>query len=212
MNRPAAGPWSPRRGAAAPGVASDLRRGLLAAWRLASGRADAETALFNGPASADAVARIAVRSFAALLFCLPPLAVMEASQIRLGMTPKPYWHGVAADLLSELACWLGFLAATHAIAVRRGVGVAWPRFVSLWNWSNLTQAALLAIAAVPVWLPLPPQFIFAVWLILGGWAVMVQWVAIRLGLGLSRAVTTGLMALSVALQFSLDGLVAALTP
>lgn len=211
LNRPSVDPWAPRRRAAEPGVASDLRRGLVAAWRLASGRADAVAALFTEPVSPDAVARIAVRSFAALAFCLAPLAIIEASPIHLGIVAKPYWHAVTADLLSELASWLGFLAAVHAIAARRGVGAAWPRFVALWNWSNLTQAALLAVAVVPVWLPVPAVFDVAIRLIFVGWAVMVEWVAIKLSLGLSRAITTALVALNVTLQFALDGVVAALS-
>ena len=197
--------------AAGGGWALGLRQGLVAAWRLAAGRADALPALFSPKDSADAVARTAIRSFGALLLCLAPLAFVEMSQLRAGTLPSPHWHAVAADLLGNVASWLGFLAITHAVAVRRGIGPAWPRFVALWNWSNLTQAVLLAVAALPAWLPLPPSFGVAVWLIFAGWAVMVEWVAIRLSLALSRPITTALVALDLAMSLALDGLGSAFT-
>lgn len=208
-------PWAPRprpRATVGVGFTPDLRNGLVAAWRLGSGRADSMAALFPGKESADAVARIAVRSFAALLFCLVPLTLIEAGQLRAGALPPPHWHALTAVLLGNLASWFGFLAITHAMALRRGVGPAWPRFAALWNWSNLTQAVLLVVASVPAWLPfLPPAFGVAVWLIFAGWAVMVEWVAVRLGLGLSRAITTALVALDLAMSLALDGLGSTLT-
>ncbi len=208
---PSVDPWAPRRARIEPGIAADLRRGLLAAWRLAAGRADAVTALYDKGGTPDAVARIAVRSFASLLICLVPLGLVEASQLHLGNLPKPHWHAVAADLLGYVASWLGFLAVVHAIAVRRGIASAWPRFVALWNWSNLTQAVLLAIASGPAWLAPQSVFVVAAWLIVAGWAVMVEWVAIRLSLGLSRAITTALVLLDLTLELALEGVVSALT-
>ena len=152
--------------------AESFGRGLQLALALGAGRVDGADAML-GPDPA----RAAALSFYAMLVCIPALLLIEAANMHAHSTATataiPAWHTVSADVLSSAASWLAFLAVVHAVAMRRGIAAKWPRFVVLWNWSNLTQIVLLAAAAATVWLPLPDAVRTAVWLSLTGWALMV---------------------------------------
>lgn len=173
--------------------------GLRAALLLAGGRPD--VALLVGAEPPDAQLARARHSFAALLLCLPVFITVQA------LARDAPGLATLRELASFLLAWLGYAVLSQRLATEMGRAALWPRFIVLWNWTNLVQYLLLAAALVPQLLGLHPLLAQTAWLAALGWALWLQWTATRLGLALSG----GRAALMVIVDIALGLVVLRLT-
>ncbi len=168
-------------------VAVTVFSGLQGALLLARGRAEGV-----GYVADDL--RTAARSFWAAAICLPLLvAVLLISWSQDGW-PAALPHALALELLAYVIGWAGYAVISRPIVASLGRDRLWPRFIALWNWCNVVQYALLLAAAV-IGLLHPPAWIGeTTQLVAQGWALWLEWFAIRLALqvtGIQAALVMG---------------------
>lgn len=175
--------------------------GLRAALLLARGRADGAV-LMVAERPDEQIVR-ARHSFLAMALCVPIyLAIHLFDGPDIGpITPR----GLASLVLG----WLGYAVLSHVQASSIGRAALWPRFLVLWNWCNLVQYLLLAVAMVPDLLGAPPVLVQTVWLAAMGWALWLQWSATRLALALPGAPAAVLVIADVLLGVAVMRLTAA---
>jgi hypothetical protein len=173
--------------AAAGAVVRSITSGMHAALLLARGRAE-------GLRHADRDLAGAARSFWALVLALPGFICLRL--IDTAGAPLP-GHAFALDLLSYLIGWLGFALLSRPIVAAMGRLVLWPRFVVVWNWCNVVQYLLLVLAAIPGLLGAPALAQEVASLVAIGWALWLEWFAIRLALDTTVLPALGLVALDV---------------
>jgi hypothetical protein len=150
--------------------------GLYAALRLTQGRADGIRLVPGDRTSA-------ARSFWAILFCVPSVVCHLLIAWAEGGIPSHAGYLMARELIVFALGWLIFVEATVWIAPMLGRAERWGRFIALWNWCNVMEGLLIVIGAVPGLLGAPPIVDEACQLIMIGWALWLEWYAIRLGLG-----------------------------
>lgn len=133
----------------------------------------------------------AARSFLAAAVGLPPFLILLAIGARGGgpsLTPPV----LILQLLGYIISWAGYAVLSHRLVTALGKEARWPRFIAAWNWVNVVQYLLLlagvlpALAGAPVWLAQTAALLGQ------GWALWLEWYAIRLTLE-----TTGLLAAAV---------------
>ena len=114
--------------------------------------------------------------------------------------------GAGLDLLSYIIGWIGFALLSRPIAEAMGAAPHWPRFIVLWNWCNVVQYLLLVLASVPGLLGAPALVQEAVSLIAIGWALWLEWFAIKLALEVSTLAALGLLGLDLSIGLALTAL------
>ena len=165
--------------------------GLRAALLLARGRP--EGAFLISMEQPDELAARARHSFLAMLLCVPIfLAIQDFGRPSLGMA-------TLREFASFVLAWLGYAALSHQLAAAMGRSEEWPRFVVLWNWSNLVQYLLMACALAPALFGAPVLLGQTGWVVAMGWSLWLQWSATRIGLDLPA----GRAALMVAADMAL---------
>ncbi len=175
--------------------------GLQGALLLARGRADGV-----GYVSDDMHA--ATRSFWAAAIAAPLfLALLELGWIESGYPADPA-HAAVLELLSYVIGWAGYALLSRPIvaAVRRAQH--WPRFIAVWNWCNVVQYAMLLAATLPGVLGAPYWLNETAQLVGQGWALWLEWFAIRMTLGVGGVQAGVVMAPDVLLGLLLAALVA----
>lgn len=135
--------------------------------------------------------RTAARSFWAAAVCLPFfVAVMLIGWSQDGW-PSDLPHAVVLELLAFTIGWAGYAVLSHPVVAAFQRSTRWPRFITIWNWCNVVQYGLLLVAAA-ISLAHPPAWLNeTVELVAQGWALWLEWFAIRLALqlrGLQAAV------------------------
>jgi hypothetical protein len=165
--------------------------GMHAALLLASGRAE-------GLRYADSDLAGAARSFWAIAIALPAFICLRL----LGGSPVPA-HDFALDLLSYVIGWLGFALLSRPVVEAMGCMPRWSRFIVLWNWCNVVQYVLLVVAAVPGLLGAPAVLQETVSLFAVGWALWLEWFAVRLALEVSTLAALGLVGLDLSIGLAL---------
>jgi hypothetical protein len=186
--------------AAAGNVIRSIGSGMHAALLLARGRAD-------GLRIADHDLAGAARSFWAILVALPGFICLRL--IDTAGAPLPA-HDFALDLLSYVVGWLAFALLSRPIVHLLDRMDRWPRFIVLWNWCNVVQYLLLVLAAVPGLLGAPDLVREVISLVAIGWALWLEWFAIRLTLDTTVLPALGLVALDVAIGVVLTGVAQAM--
>ncbi len=174
--------------------------GLQGALLLARGRAEGV-----GYVSDDM--RNAARSFWAAVICAPLfVAVLGLSWIENGYPADPP-HAAALEFLSYVIGWTGYAVISRPIvaAVRRAQH--WPRFIAVWNWCNVVQYAMLLVAMLPGVLGAPYWLSETTQLVGQGWALWLEWFAIRLALGVTGVQAGVVMAPDVLLGLFLAAIV-----
>ena len=169
------------------GVLGALSGGVTTAFLLARGRPEALARLVAPPADPPAVA---ARSFVALLLCLPCVLLPEI----VNGAGLPSARVLVLDALGYVVGWVGFAVLSWELVGRTGRSALWWRFIAAWNWSNVAQQALLLAAGL---LPLvgAPDWVSEVgWVFAGGWALWIEWYAIRLTLVVSGVTAAGFVA------------------
>ncbi|MBV9250017.1 MAG: hypothetical protein JO227_12335 [Acetobacteraceae bacterium] len=163
--------------------------GLQAAFLLARGRADGLRYIEQDMAGA-------ARSFWAVLVCLPAIVCLRLMDwVEFGLPQPDAAHAFALDILAYLIGWAGFLLLTWYLAPFFGVRGRWPQFVVAWNWCNVIENMLLVLGSLPGLLGAPTILAEAVQLFAIGWAVWIEWFAIRLTLGVGGFVAASLVIL-----------------
>jgi hypothetical protein len=173
-----------------------IATGMRAALLLAGGRAE-------GLQYADSDHAGAARSFWAIAVALPAFICLRLLSGSAGPMPA---HDFALDLLSYIVGWLGFAVLSRPVVAAMGAMPRWPRFIVLWNWCNVVQYLLLVLAAMPGLLGAPAMVQETISLIVVGWALWLEWFAIRLALEVSTLAALGLVALDLSIGLALTAL------
>lgn len=167
--------------------------GLHAALLLARGRPDglryAETDLAG-----------AARSFWAIVVALPAFVFLRV--VGNAATPAPV-HDFALDLLSYIIGWIGFALLSRPVVEAIGAAPRWSRCIVVWNWCNVIQYLLLVLAAVPGLLGAPLLVQQVATVVAIGWALWLEWFAIKLALEVTALPAVGLVALDLAIGLAL---------
>ena len=166
--------------------------GLRAALLLARGRP--EGAFLISMEEPDEQAARARHSFLAMLFCVPIfLVIQDLGKADLGIAS-------VREFASFVLAWLGYAVLSYHLASAMGRAEDWPRFVVLWNWSNLVQYLLMACALTPALFGAPPIIGQTGWVVAMGWSLWLQWSATRIGLDLPGGRAALLVAADMALS------------
>jgi hypothetical protein len=171
-------------------LAASVSSGLHAALLVARGRADGLRHVEDDMAGAT-------RSFWAAAICLPAFLFLRVLAWNgPGLTPQAQ-HVFALDVLSFAIGWCGFAVLSYRIVGAIGLAPLWPRFIALWNWCNVVQYLLLLVFNIPGLLGAPPLLDQVSQLVALGWALWLEWFAIRLTLGISAFAAAALVMLDV---------------
>lgn len=149
--------------------------GLQAALLLARGRVDGLRYLETDQAGA-------ARSFWALPLALPAAVCLRLIDWVESGLPAQAGHALGLDLMAFVVGWLGFAVLTFHLVHFVGAGERWPRFIAAWNWCNVVENLLLVLGFIPGLLGAPPLIDEAAQLFAIGWALWIEWFAIRLSL------------------------------
>ena len=148
------------------------------ALRLASGRPDGVERFGND-------VRSATRSFWAAAVAFPIYAATVVLSWQQDRWPIAVGHSAALETFIYLVSWAGYAVISHALLGALGLQQRWPRFIAVWNWVNVVQYILLLLAAVPGAAHAPAMFSETCLLVAQGWALWLEWYAIRLALEVS---------------------------
>jgi hypothetical protein len=173
-----------------------IASGMHAAFLLARGRPE-------GLHYADSDLAGATRSFWAIAVALPAFICLRLLSGNGGVVPA---HDFALDLLSYVIGWIGFALLSRPVVEAMGAAPHWPRFIVVWNWCNVVQYLLLVVASVPRLLGAPGVVQQAVALIAIGWALWLEWFAIKLALEVSTLAALGLLGLDLSIGLALTAL------
>ena len=153
-------------------LAATVGSGLHAALLFARGRSDALQFIEADPDGAR-------RSFWALPIGLPAIVCLRLMNwVELGL-PTRAGHAIGLDLMSYTVGWLGFAVVTYHVVPLFGRGARWPRFIAAWNWCNVVENLLLVAGGIPGLLGVPPIIDQAAQIIAVGWALWIEWFAIK---------------------------------
>ena len=152
--------------------------GLRGAIRLTRGRADG-ILLMDGDAAG------AVRSFWALAFCMPILVGMRLVSWAETGAPAQAGRILSQDLAIFVVAWLAFATVSFQLARILRREAEWPRFLVAWSWCSVMQNLLMFVGSLPDDFGAPPVVGQSIQLIAIGWALWLEWYAIRLTLSLS---------------------------
>ena len=174
------------------------RSGLRGALLLACGRPEG---LADAPADMDGAAR----SFRAAAVGLPLFLLLLTAG-----GPKLSASVLILQVLGYAIAWAGYAVLSHWLVGALGKAARWPRFIAIWNWVNVVQYLLLlggaspALAGAPAWLAQTAA------LTAQGWALWLEWYAIRLALDATGPVAAAVMAPDVLLGVVLALVMAAM--
>lgn len=165
-----------------------MAAGLSGAVRLAIGRPDGVVLVPGDQVTAR-------RSFWAIGFALPSVVCRVLIAWSVDGAPANPARQMSRELVIFLLGWLIFVEVTHALAPLIGRAHRWPRFIALWNWCNVVEGVLIVLGGLPSLLGAPTVIGQAAELVTIGWALWLEWYAIRLALGVSVAAAIALVLL-----------------
>lgn len=170
--------------------------GLQAALLFARGREDGLRYIEPDHAGAT-------RSFWALPLALPAVVCLTLIDWVESGTPVHAGHALGLDMMAFVLGWIGYAVLTFELVRHVGVGDRWPRFIAAWNWCNVVENLLLVFGSIPALLGAPPIIAEASELFAIGWALWIEWFAIRLSLRASWIVAAWLVVLDQAIGLTL---------
>jgi len=173
-----------------------IASGMHAALLLARGRRE-------GLSYADSDLAGAGRSFWAIAVALPAFICLRLLSVNASPMPA---HDFALDLLSYVIGWIGFALLSRRVVEAMGRAARWSRFIVVWNWCNVVQYLLLVLSALPGLLGAPAFVQETASLIAIGWALWLEWFAIRLALEVSTLQAIGLVGLDLSIGLALTAL------
>lgn len=150
--------------------------GLHAVVLLAQGRTDGVALLRSEPSDV-------ARSFIAMAVAVPPIVALRFLNWEAGAgVPADAARVLALDLLVYAVSWLAFAIISSRLADRLGREALWPRFLVTYNWCNVLANVMVLVGSVPGVLGAPPLLDQVSQVVVTGWALWLEWYAIRLTL------------------------------
>ena len=156
-------------------LATSVVAGLRGAMLLTVGQA-------RGILLIEADPRGAGRSFWAIAFCVPIVVGLRLLEVGSPLPAAPL-RAIARHVLVFVVAWLLFALISHAVAPHLRRMHLWPHMIAAWNWCGVTENALLLIGTVPGLLGAPHVVDQAAQIFTFGWALWLEWYAIRLAFG-----------------------------
>jgi hypothetical protein len=173
-------------------VIGSVTAGIQGALLLARGRPD-------GVQLVDTDRTAAVRSFWAIPLCLPAVVCLKLLDWIASGVPSNVPVELGRYLMLFLVGWLLFVWVSHHIALVLNKQEHWPRFIAIWGYCSVVENTLVAIGGLPEALGAPSIVGQACQLVTFGWALWLEWYAIRLSLQVG-GLTAGIM---LVLDFSI---------
>jgi hypothetical protein len=150
--------------------------GLRAVFLLARGRTEGIALLAAEPSDVS-------RSFIAMALAMPPIIALRSLHWSTGPgVPADAARILTLDLLIYAVSWLAFVIISVRLADRMGRAALWPRFVITYNWCNVLANVMILAGSVPGMLGVPPLVDQVSQVVVTGWALWLEWYAIRLTL------------------------------
>lgn len=137
----------------------------------------------------------AIRSFWAIPLSLPAVVCSKLLDWLATGIPANAPLALGRYLLLFLVGWLLFVLVSHHIATVLNKQSQWPRFIAIWAYCSVIENTLVAIGGLPGALGAPSPLDQACDLITVGWALWLEWYAIRLSLQVG--ILTALMLLVI---------------
>jgi len=156
-------------------IVGTVSAGIHGALLLARGRSD-------GINFVESDQTAAIRSFWAIPLCLPAVVCMKLLDWVANGIPSNLALALGRYLLLFLVGWLLFVVVSHRLALVLNKQAQWPRFIAVWSYCSVIENTLVAIGGLPGALGAPSIVDQAAQLISLGWALWLEWFAIRLSL------------------------------
>ncbi len=153
-----------------------VHAGLSGAMRLACGQADGVRIM------QDALGGVA-GSFRALALCMPILIALRLMAWSDTVIPANPGRVLSRDMAMFTVAWLGFAVFSWHLSGLFKRQENWPRFIVAWNWCSVVQNLLVLAGAVPQFLGAPTILSQVAQFVVMGWALWLEWYAVRLTLG-----------------------------
>jgi hypothetical protein len=106
-------------------------------------------------------------------------------------------------LLLFLVGWLLFVWVSHHIATVLNKQAQWPRFIAVWAYCSIIENTLVTLGGLPGALGAPSILDQASLLVTFGWALWLEWYAIRLSLQVGSLTAVIMLAVDFSLGFIL---------
>ncbi|HEX3994872.1 MAG TPA: hypothetical protein VHX39_27155 [Acetobacteraceae bacterium] len=156
-------------------VISAVASGVQGALMLARGRPE-------GIERVEADQTAVIHSFWAIPLSLPAVVCLQLLDWLATGIPANVPEELSRYLMLFLIGWLAFVWLSHGLAKRLHRQPLWPRFIAIWAYCSIIENTLVAIGALPGALGAPTILDEACQLITMGWALWLEWYAIRLSL------------------------------
>lgn len=180
-------------------LAATVSSGLHAALLFARGRSD-------GLLFVEADMAGAARSFWAMAVGLPAIVCLRLmAWVQYGLPSHP-GHTISFDIMGYVVGWLGFALLSFHLVPMFGAAPRWPRFIAAWNWCNVIENLLLVAGGLPGLLGAPPLLDEAAQIFAIGWALWIEWFAIKQALGSGGLTAAVLVVLDQLIGLLLAGL------
>ena len=173
-------------------VIATVAAGIQGALLLARGRSD-------GIRLVETDQTAAIRSFWAIPLCLPSVVCLKLLDwLAIGTPPNPALV-LGRYLLLFLVGWLLFVWVSHHLAGVLSRHAQWPRFIAIWSYCTVIENALVALGGLPGALGAPATVDQVAQLVAIGWALWLEWYAIRLSLQVGALAAAGLVVVDIAI-------------
>ena len=182
-------------------IAASVVNGLRGAVLLARGRPEG---LAYFPGTMDD----ASRSFVALAVSVPVVVGIRLIGWAEAGVPANGGRILLRDLMVYAVSWLVFAIMSYRIAGSVGRTEKWPRFIVAWNWCNVVGNLMVMLGGVPGLLGFPPVVDQAGEVVALGWALWLEWYAVRLVFGAGPLLAAYMVMLDqiIGLAFAIMGM------
>jgi hypothetical protein len=180
-------------------VIGSVASGVQGALLLARGRPE-------GIELVEADRTAVIRSFWAIPLSLPAVVCLQLLDWLASGVPANVPAALSRYLMLFLIGWLAFVWLSHHLAERLQRQAQWPRFIAIWAYCSIVENTLVAIGALPGALGVPTVLNEACQLITMGWALWLEWYAIRLSLQVGPLIAVLLLLVDFVIGTALTGL------
>jgi hypothetical protein len=147
-----------------------------------------------------------IRSFWAIPLSLPAVVCLQLLEWLATGVPNHAPVELGRYLLLFLIGWLAFVWVSHHLAALLHRDAQWPRFIAIWAYCSIVENTLVAIGALPGALGAPSMVDQACQLVMMGWALWLEWYAIRLGLKVGPLIAVLVLLIDFSIGTVLTGL------
>ena len=156
-------------------VIGSVASGIQGALLLARGRADGIDRVESDHAAA-------LRSFWAIPLCVPAVMCLKLLDWVANGIPARAPIVLGRYLLLFVVGWLLFAWVSHHLTGVLNKQSAWPRFIAVWSYCSVIENTMVAMGGLPGALGAPAIVDQFAQVVTFGWALWLEWFAIRLSL------------------------------